>query len=400
MTQKHVEKFAGTELAKSADITEVGMTEARAEVESAVVVAKRYPRDEQAAYELAMTRCSRFGFAEKGYYSFPRGGTQIEGPSVNLARGLATAYGNMRYGATVIRDTDERRGVRAFAWDIQSNTYVFAETEFKKLIQRKVGKGRNRKTEWVKPDERDLRELTNKHAAILVRNCILQVVPSDFVEDAYVRCRETVTEKVKGGKSKMLQRVVDAFAKLKVTPQDICKRYGIKKVEELNVPQIVELRGIYRAVKDGAIPAHQAFQSREKSVAEIELSVEDVTVDDGEDVDNRENGDGGDRTNPPESEAGKEVIPEIPDGVGETEDDDSVKERRARAEEVVAFVEELLKSPAKDLSKDVYDEVARMTGFDPDEHSTAEYRQYLAKRNWKKMIAFIKDWFIETYLAA
>ncbi len=45
---------------------------------------------------------------------------------------------------------------------------------FRKKIQRK----RDGQTVWVTPDERDLRELTNKRGAILERNCLLKLQPS------------------------------------------------------------------------------------------------------------------------------------------------------------------------------------------------------------------------------
>ena len=49
-----------------------------------------------------------------------------------------------------------------------------------------------RRTEWTVPDERDLRELTNRRGAICVRNAILALVPPDLVEDAMATADQTL----------------------------------------------------------------------------------------------------------------------------------------------------------------------------------------------------------------
>ena len=137
----------------------------QAEIQAAVVMARRYPRDEGMAIDRIKTACKRPAFADAAAYRYPRGkkrdGTpnMIVGPSINLAREMGRCFGNIRVGQDVLRDDDETRLIEAYAWDLETNYRTTEQVQFKKLIYRK-------KDGWVQPDERDLRELTNRLGAI------------------------------------------------------------------------------------------------------------------------------------------------------------------------------------------------------------------------------------------
>lgn len=130
---------------------------AEAEIKSAIIIALKFPRDDAKCFVSLMKSCQRSSFADDASYSFPRGGHQIKGPSVHLAREAARVWGNIRHGLSVIADDEDERTIEAWAWDLQTNVKVVAEDTFQKLIYRKAGGG-----QWIKPDERDLRELTNR----------------------------------------------------------------------------------------------------------------------------------------------------------------------------------------------------------------------------------------------
>ena len=221
---------------------------AQFEIQSAVVLARQFPRNEDAAFAKLMRACARTSFAEDAEYSFPRGGQTISGPSVNLARESARIWGNIRYGLEIVRDDPENRQIRGWAWDLETNTKVAAEDEFRKLVQRKKKEGRG--SEWVTPDERDLRELTNRRGAILVRNCILQLLPSDLIEDAVNQTRETLKAEASRDPESARKRVILAFASLNVDPEMLGAYLG-KPVGQCSPEEIAKLRTIYQSIKDG-----------------------------------------------------------------------------------------------------------------------------------------------------
>ena len=69
-----------------------------AEAQGKLVIAKRFPRNEVDAYAKAMEACQRPTMAAKAFYSFPRGGQTVEGPTIRFAEELARCWGNIDYG--------------------------------------------------------------------------------------------------------------------------------------------------------------------------------------------------------------------------------------------------------------------------------------------------------------
>jgi hypothetical protein len=226
---------------------------ARSEIETAIAIAKRFPRDEEAGYNKLMMACRRLTFASQAEYSFPRGGEDVKGPSVKLAREAMRCFANMRAGVHITHEQGEERQIRAFAWDVENNVRIEQDDHFRKLVQRRKKDERGRKTsetEWVPVDERDLREVTNRRGAIAYRNCVFQIVPTDWVEDALEICRQTIREAGTKDPEGMRRKLVSAFASLSIT-EAMLQTYLGHPIHSCNVDEIDQLRGIYQSIKDG-----------------------------------------------------------------------------------------------------------------------------------------------------
>jgi hypothetical protein len=222
----------------------------RAEIESAIIIAKRFPRNESEAFQELMKACSRPSFAEDATYSFPRGDKEVSGPSVNLAREAGRIFGNIRFGLYIVRDDDESVLIRGWAWDIQRNTRVEHEDNFKKLIQRKVKGGKPGETVWLIPDERDLRELINRRGAILVRNALLQIMPKDLIEDALYQCSKTLEGAAGQDPEGERKRLLVDFMALHVTVEMLEKKLG-HPFAQSSAKELAELRGMCKSIQDG-----------------------------------------------------------------------------------------------------------------------------------------------------
>lgn len=238
------------------------------EIQSAIIIAKNFPRNEDRAFEKVMRTCQRTSFAEDAAYRFPRGNTQVIGPSVNLAREAARAWGNIRYGLAILSDDDESILLQGWAWDVESNTKITAEDRFKKLIFRK-GKG------WIKPDERDLRELINRRGAIAVRNCLLQLLPKDLVEDAMTRCEETLRAHAAQDPDAARKKIILAFSEFNVTPE-MLEEYLGHPLKQASSEEIVDLRNIYKSIKDGNSKWHEYVNGDKKEPEKGKLTVDDL----------------------------------------------------------------------------------------------------------------------------
>lgn len=235
------------------------------EIEAALTVAAARPRDEVRAVVRIHVAMRRPGMAADAIYSFPRGRTNVTGPSVALARVLAQAWGNLRYGVDELPAANGLVHLKGWAWDLETNTRVEAEDRFERLIPKSTGRmdATGKKiTDWVAPDERDLRELKNRRGAFLIRNCLLQLIPADIVEDALAVARHT-SEQAASGDLKArpddaIRAIVTAFAEFGVGLDAIERRLG-HPAREITPEELVDLRRVYRSIRDGQMTRDEAF---------------------------------------------------------------------------------------------------------------------------------------------
>lgn len=250
----------------------------QSEIQSAIITAKKFPRNEAAAFVKINKSLERPKLAEAAIYSFKRGkkpdGTDnyIEGPSVDLARELARCWGNIRFGLRVVAVEEEAVHIKGYAYDVEANNYVEAEDKFKKLVQRKVWVNGVGTTQWVQPDERDLRELINRKGAILVRNCILQVVPSDLIADAVAKANETFQKANAGeletNRDDSIKKLSVAFDKLGVSVDMLNKYFG-HDIAQINAAQLAELKRIWKALANGEITRESVFEMQKDAQPDL-----------------------------------------------------------------------------------------------------------------------------------
>lgn len=233
----------------------------QSEMQAAVISAKKFPRNEAGAYTRIIKAMERPAMAEDAAYRFPRGGKDVAGPSVRLARECARCWGNIRYGVRIVSIDDDSVHIKGFALDLETNAYVESEAKFAKKIQR-----RNKQTgitQWIEPDERDLRELVNKHGAIACRNALLQILPSDVVEDAMSKavdtCRKVAAGELKGNRDQTVKNLALAFDEFAVSVEMLEKSLG-HPLSAITPEEVTELKGIYKSMRDGHTKREDHFE--------------------------------------------------------------------------------------------------------------------------------------------
>jgi hypothetical protein len=250
------DEIAGTQETQISELDPTGSAAREAaEIQSAYMIAKRFPRDEEKARERIVSACRRLAFADEAYCSFPRGDNDVSGASVVLGREAARIWGNIRFGLKIIRDDDDTRTIKGWALDLESNAYDEGEDHFKKLIQRKAQGGG---TVWKTPDERDLRELTNRRGSILVRNAIMSIMPKDMIDSAVVAAGETIAEYADKDKAETAKRILETFSTLFVTQAEL-EGYLGHSFTDLTKEEIVKLRGIAGALRSGVAKKEEFF---------------------------------------------------------------------------------------------------------------------------------------------
>ena len=214
-----------------------------AEAQGKLVIAKRFPRDEVQAYAKAMEACQRPTMAVKAFYSFPRGGQTVEGPTIRFAEELARCWGNIDYGIKELSQDDGKSEMQAYAWDLETNAQ--SVQNFTNLHQREVGK----KTQTL-TSLRDIYENNANMATRRLRSRILAILPSWFVEDCIEECKKTLAGQNETPLVDRVKKMVVQFAKLGVTQEQIETRLK-KKIDTMNADDFVEYIGIYNAIKQG-----------------------------------------------------------------------------------------------------------------------------------------------------
>ena len=223
-------------------LVEVESQRAIAEVQAAMVIARKFPRDPIAVMDRILAACTRPSLAESALYSYSRGGSEITGPSIRLAEVLAQTWGNMQFG---IRELDQTAGestVEAYAWDIENNVRQVKVFKVKHLRSTKKGT-------FKLEDPRDIYELTANQGARRLRACILGVIPGDVIEAAQKQCEATLTTKM-AITPELLSRMIEKFAEFGVTKEQVEKRIQ-RRIDAITPALMVQLGKIANSLKDG-----------------------------------------------------------------------------------------------------------------------------------------------------
>lgn len=230
---------------------EIAQSREMAEVQAAVYMARKFPRDEIAATNRILNACDRPSLAEVAVYEYARGGTAIAGPSIRLAEAIAQSWGNMQYGVREIDQTNGESTCEAFAWDVETNTRAIRSFKVKHV------RYANRSLSAL-IDPRDIYEAVANNGARRLRACILEIVPRDVSDLAVERCEATITAKADLS-PEGIKKVLAAFEKYGITKAQIEKRIQ-RSIESITAGQICQLRKIIASIKDGMSQAAEWFE--------------------------------------------------------------------------------------------------------------------------------------------
>lgn len=233
--------------------TEMMISRQAQEVQAAMVIAKKFPRDEVESFNRILRSCQRKKLAESAMYEYPRGGSKVTGPSIRLAEAMAQNWGNIDFGILELEQKNGESQVMAYAWDLETNTRqtkVFSVPHIRGT----------RKGNIPLTDPRDIYEMVANQGARRVRACILGVIPGDVVDAAVEECQKTL---VNGNTEPLIDRVrkgIKLFEdKFSVTKQMIEKYIGCK-TEAFSENDMIRLNNVYRSLRDGMAKREDYFE--------------------------------------------------------------------------------------------------------------------------------------------
>lgn len=221
--------------------------------EARVILAKRFPRDEERARSKILKAFENPKLADAAMYSYPRGNETIEDLSIRAAETIANYWGNLEYG---IQEIDRQHGyseMLAYCWDLESNVYHY-----------RAFKGRHwrdtRSGGYAVKDERDIYEVTFNLGARRLRSCILESIPAHIKEEAESIINETL-RKAEGAVpiEKRVDEMLKTFGALNITRDMIERRLG-HSLSAVSEVEMVGLRKIYKGIKDGHAKSEEFFE--------------------------------------------------------------------------------------------------------------------------------------------
>jgi hypothetical protein len=223
-----------------------------AEVQAAMMLAKRFPRDEKLAMDKIMVACQREGLAATAIYQYARGGTDISGPSIRLAETIARCWGNVHFGLREVEQRDGESTVEAYAIDLETNTRVQRVFQAKHIRSKQSGN-------VDLTDPRDIYELVANQGSRRTRACILALIPGDIIEAAVEQCNKTLKTKTDISPDR-IKKMLMAFADLGVEKSQIEKKIQ-RSLDAITPAQVVYMVKIYTSIKDGMSVADDWFES-------------------------------------------------------------------------------------------------------------------------------------------
>jgi hypothetical protein len=256
------EGMDGTSIERRAETAVAAQAEmARANVLARFQLARMQPRDVDHARTLLLKDCKRPGFAATARYAKPVGREKIYGPSVRFAEAALRTFGNMSVDTPVVFDDDEKRIVRVYVTDLETNATLSADVTVAKTVERRavkegqqvLGTRQNSYGDMLYIVEATDDEVMQKAGALISkarRNLTLQLIPADIVEECMSQVIKTQNDDDAADPDAARRKLIDAFFELGVSAKDLAAYLGHEVASSTPIER-TNLRAVYTSLKNG-----------------------------------------------------------------------------------------------------------------------------------------------------
>lgn len=229
----------------------------RAEIDMQISTAHAFPRSLAKFRTTAMDMATlNEEIAASCFYSVPRGGKTIMGPSARMAEIVAVAWRNLRFGARVVSVDDKMLTAQGVCHDLEANIAITIE------IQRRITDSKGKRY------NDDMIVVTgNAACSIALRNAVLKVVPKAYWVPIFDQARIVAVGNQKTLVARRTQ-AIEYFQKMGVSLPQILAVLERKAVEEIGLEDLETLTGLKTAIKDGDTTIEQAFAPAGPSAAD------------------------------------------------------------------------------------------------------------------------------------
>jgi hypothetical protein len=187
-----------------------------------------------------------------GFYRFPAGGSNVQGPSIDMAQALAQEWKSIVYQVRIVHTESlasggQRVHLRASVADMCS--LVCAEVDQVVTTAPPPGKFADKVEQRERWNGMQVQSASSK----IVRNAILRILPAWYVDPAFDAACAVDSKQALGGKTLPEARkgAVNALQEFGCTAVEL-EAFLNQPADMWAVPQIGALRELYAALKSGA----------------------------------------------------------------------------------------------------------------------------------------------------
>lgn len=223
-----------------------------AEAQGQIIIAKKFPRNLNAAYAEVLEACKLMAMAEVAFYTIPQGGQKVTGPSIKLIEQIAQSMNNMEWGHRELGRIEAGPGphdfgrseVMVYAWDKEKNNFSSRQITVMHILDTKDGPRKLR-------DQRDIDNKIANVASKQMRGRLQAILPKWVIEAAVTECKKTLSGNNDKPVAQRVRDMISAYAKFGVTVE-MLEGHLKHRLDETTLDELVDLTGIYNAIRDGA----------------------------------------------------------------------------------------------------------------------------------------------------
>lgn len=236
--------------------------QAKAVVEARYVMALRRPRQWDQVRQDLLKECKRPSFAnnKSAYYRKPIG-DGVEGLGIRFVEVALRCMTNVLVETTMIFEDEAKEIHRVSVTDLESNLTYPLDVRVTKTVERSrpaddgtyisVRKNSYNRNVYTVPATDD--DLLNKRAAQIskaIRTLGLRIIPGDLQDEAEAIIKAIRLDEAARDPDTERKRIADAFGEIGVKAADLTEYLG-HTLDTCSPAELVNLRGIYGAIRDG-----------------------------------------------------------------------------------------------------------------------------------------------------
>jgi len=258
------QEFGGTSttLALAETASTAVAAQAKAMVEARYVMALQRPRNWDQVRQDLMKECRRPSFAhnKSAYYRKPIG-QGVEGLGIRFVEVALRCMKNVLVETTMIFEDDTKEVHRVAVTDLESNLTYPLDVRVSKTVERSkpmddgsfisMRMNSYKKPVYTVPATDD--DLLNKRAALIskaIRTLGLRIIPGDMQDEAEEIIKHVRLDEAARDPDAERKKIADAFGGIGVKADDLVEYLG-HALDACSPAELVDLRGIYGAIKDG-----------------------------------------------------------------------------------------------------------------------------------------------------